>query len=334
MMTKAVVLEIKGNYAAVLADDGTVRKIRNAGYAVGQEIEFAAGARRSATMVRAAVAAAAILLAGGSGLYYASDTVFAYSTVTVSADDAEVELTLNRRDEVISAKALNDASEKAAEDLQVSKRKRKPLAEALTELTAEKETVEIDSVTSADEQRETALLESARKMLPERKPAEPKMEKEAIPQYDNKPAEQTSEPDMPDMPDMSESVPDKSGEPGTGRTDTMNTVRDEAAPRMQEENNEKTDSQDVPDAEKMTGHMEGSRDENLPDTEHTGEEPPIPDTADQEGQIPEAAPDIMAREQYEQAGLEPEAAPDMAREQYGQSGSGPEAGPGGGFDAR
>ena len=37
---KSVVVEIKGRFAAVLSDDGSMKKIKNKDYAVGQEVQI------------------------------------------------------------------------------------------------------------------------------------------------------------------------------------------------------------------------------------------------------------------------------------------------------
>ena len=120
-MRKAVVLEIREEYAAVLTDEGLVQKIPDESYAVGQEIALPdmPGRKEGHSAIRrprftrwyhAAAAAVVILAVSGGGLYYASENAFAYSTVIVTSDDVAMELKLNKKDEVVSVKALDEKS--------------------------------------------------------------------------------------------------------------------------------------------------------------------------------------------------------------------------------
>ena len=168
-MKKAVILEIRDGYAAVLTDEGLVEKIPDRQYAIGQEIVLPySGRRRRAGLYRAAAAAAVIVLAGGT-LHYASENAFAYSTVTVSTEDASVELTLNRKDEVVAVKALDEQSLEAAGNMNVSFIKRRPLAETLGELAGEDGQADV-FVGSRNEEHRLDLEKRVKKLLP---PAEP-----------------------------------------------------------------------------------------------------------------------------------------------------------------
>ena len=114
---KAVVLEIKNGYSAVLAEDGTVIKIKGE-YAVGDTIEVNTSGqtgqvsrfrKKTARFVAAAAAIAIIAVAGGG--YYTTAT--AASTVTYNAGDTEIILTLNHLDKVIKV----ESSDAEAEDI-------------------------------------------------------------------------------------------------------------------------------------------------------------------------------------------------------------------------
>ena len=178
-MNKAVVLEIKEEYAAVLTDEGFVQKIRNENYAVGQEIELTAaetadtgvkktGKNTGKTMhrwYRAAAAAAAVFVLSGSGLYYASQNVLAYSTVTVTTEEASMELTLNRKDEVVAVRALDEKSEETASEMEISVRKRSSLSDTLKKITDGHEQAEI-SVTSRNDERKEKLQNEVKEMIP------------------------------------------------------------------------------------------------------------------------------------------------------------------------
>lgn len=150
-MTKAVVLEIKEGYAAVLTEGGFVQKIPDRNYTVGQQIvlpetvkrnsaKTAAGrarktsgksGKRFAVRYRNVAAAAVLAIVSFGGFCYASENVMAYSTVTLSAEDTVVELTLNKKNEVVAVKALDEKSEAAVRSLEISFRKRKNLQEAM-----------------------------------------------------------------------------------------------------------------------------------------------------------------------------------------------------------
>ena len=55
---KAIIVEVKGKYAAVLTDDGIVSKIKNRNYEIGQEIVIK---NNSNKIIRLSPAAAASL---------------------------------------------------------------------------------------------------------------------------------------------------------------------------------------------------------------------------------------------------------------------------------
>ena len=178
-MKKAVVLEIKEEYAAVLTEEGFVQKIRNNAYAVGQEIDLdeiadqeeereerrGIAGNRFAGWYRGVAAAAAVFIISGSGFYYASENVFAYSTVTVTTDAASLELTLNKKDEVVAVKALDEESEETASALQISAMRRKPLSDTMDRITEGQSQAEV-SVSSRNTERRERLEEQVADMLP------------------------------------------------------------------------------------------------------------------------------------------------------------------------
>lgn len=172
---KAVVAEIREPYAAVLAQDGTFRKIRNNNYKIGQTIELTGeGLFSRKRLRRAAAAAAAVLVMSTATLWYSSENVMAYSTVTVSVDGSEVELVLNRRDEVIGAKARNESDAEAAETagrLEVSRFRRKTLENVLESI-SEEGNEEILAVQSRNSDREQKLEQKARNIIRKEYPEE------------------------------------------------------------------------------------------------------------------------------------------------------------------
>lgn len=120
---KAVILEIKQGIAAVLAEDGTVQKVKlptNGSYLTGDTIDTRdfkkAGSNRK-LIQRGLVAAAAVLLIVGItvGVYTgSSQTVYAMVTL----DGADIEYELNRENQVIAVNALSEEAESIVEALQ------------------------------------------------------------------------------------------------------------------------------------------------------------------------------------------------------------------------
>lgn len=101
---KACVVEIKGTLAAVLSDDGRIRKVKNRDYAIGQVIEM--GNRTLHFSVKTAALAACIAVV----VLLSSITAWAYCTPYnyVSLDvNPSIEFSVNRFDRVLSAKAVN-----------------------------------------------------------------------------------------------------------------------------------------------------------------------------------------------------------------------------------
>ena len=105
---KAVIVEIKNDFAAILSDDGRILKVRNNNYAIGQVIEMNQNklfkTRKFAAI--AASAAAFILLCGTSAWAYMTP----YSYVSLDVNPS-IEYSLNRFDRVLDVTAVNDDGE-------------------------------------------------------------------------------------------------------------------------------------------------------------------------------------------------------------------------------
>ena len=163
---KAVVLEVRDGVAAVLREDGTVEKVRQA-CEVGDTIELEERGRitsfpKRATRWAAAAAAAVVLVSGGS---YGYNNAYAYSYVTLDANPS-IEYVLNRKNEVLSVSALNEDAESIVEELNAEGVRGAALTEILEEtaallhrdeyLSADGEDCMLISVTSrGDRQRES-----------------------------------------------------------------------------------------------------------------------------------------------------------------------------------
>lgn len=110
-MKKAVVLEVKKGYAAVLSEDGTFLKIRRK-CSVGETIqiserEIKKGA--NAVLLRsvrtaAAAAAALFVFTAGAGGYYTTATAASYAYVEID-EDSTIEISLNHFGKVIKVRS-------------------------------------------------------------------------------------------------------------------------------------------------------------------------------------------------------------------------------------
>lgn len=125
---KAVVLEIKNGYAAVLTDDGSITKVKNDHYVIGQTLQINNSRmqlRKKVSMI--AAAAAAIIIMGTGTWSYASP----YSYVSLDVNPS-IEYTVNYFDRVIKVTAVNDDGEKIIENLTLGNLKNTTIKEAVT----------------------------------------------------------------------------------------------------------------------------------------------------------------------------------------------------------
>ena len=164
---KAVVLETRGEWAAVLRDDGVVEKIRRQ-CSVGDTIEISVGKTiqfpgRFAKMTAAAAAAVIILTGGG---LYGYNNAYAYSYVTLDANPS-IEYVLNRKNELLKVSALNEEAEEIVRALTEENIRGESLSQIVgqtTELLRENEYLEDEdnvlliSITSKGEKQAQELL--------------------------------------------------------------------------------------------------------------------------------------------------------------------------------
>ena len=116
---KAIILERRGDEAAVLCEDGTFVNRRVSGE-VGETVELGAEvvafpAKKKARWIRSAVAAALALTVTGGTLGYMGGTASAY--VSLDVEDSAIELTVNHFGRVIAVNAVSDDAEALAESL-------------------------------------------------------------------------------------------------------------------------------------------------------------------------------------------------------------------------
>lgn len=126
---KAIVVELRNNYAAVLSDDGCVTKIKNNHYEIGQEIQFTPTVipttRKAAMFV--ASAAACLLLSVGTWAYASP-----YSYVSVDVNPS-LEFSVNRFDRVLEVKAVNDDGQDILNSIPVDKLQNKSITDAISQ---------------------------------------------------------------------------------------------------------------------------------------------------------------------------------------------------------
>ena len=116
---KAIILERRGDEAAVLCEDGTFTKCRVSGE-VGETVELSAEVvafpdQKKTRWARSAVAAALALTVTGGTLGYMGGTASAY--VSLDVEDSAIELTVNHFGRVIAVKAVSEDAEELAESL-------------------------------------------------------------------------------------------------------------------------------------------------------------------------------------------------------------------------
>lgn len=119
---KAVVLEIKENWAAVLCEDGVVRKIKKGKLSVGDSLDISpesCGKILSLGSFRRYIAGSAtalFLLTAGAGGVYSYNNVWACSYVSLDINPS-IEYTLNRQNYVIKVKGLNEEGQGIVDEL-------------------------------------------------------------------------------------------------------------------------------------------------------------------------------------------------------------------------
>lgn len=126
---KAVIVDLQGKYAAALDETGSVLRIPNAAYTVGQEIALHDVPHARPNMRRriAATAAAAVLVLGlGTGTAYA----IPYGTVSLDATPS-LAYTVNCFNYVLDVKAENEAAEAVLSEVGKKNLRHRPITQAI-----------------------------------------------------------------------------------------------------------------------------------------------------------------------------------------------------------
>ena len=131
---KAVIVDLQGKYAAALDETGSVVRIPDAAYRIGQEIELhtVPSARPNMRRKIAATAAAAVLVLGlGTG------TAYALPCGTVSLDAASsIEYTVNCFNYVLDVKGADEEAETVLSEIGKTNLRHRPITQAI-EITVE-----------------------------------------------------------------------------------------------------------------------------------------------------------------------------------------------------
>lgn len=124
---KAVVVEIRGNKAALLSDDGCVVKVKNENYEIGQEVSFNMKKNISIKKKIAYFAASIAVVVGvGAATYYVPTT---YVSMDVNPS---IEYHVNMFDKVVSVKGVNEDGSNIIENVNEStKLENKSIEEAI-----------------------------------------------------------------------------------------------------------------------------------------------------------------------------------------------------------
>jgi hypothetical protein len=127
---KAVVVDIKDEYAAVLSDDGSIVKVKNKRYSKGQVIEMKTKKVHFTKKLALGVASAAVLILGSSVGAWAYTTPYFYVSLDVNPS---IEYTLNRFDRVIDIKAVNDDGQVILDKIDIKDLNNQSIEDAITD---------------------------------------------------------------------------------------------------------------------------------------------------------------------------------------------------------
>ena len=130
---RGIVIDFRDSYAAVLSDDGSIVKLKNQNYTIGQVIDlkeqsFYQAKKHTKWLASAISAAAVVCVLGTTAWAYATP----YSYVSLDVNPS-VEYSLNRFRRVLTVKAVNDDGKEIVEELGIKKLKNKPIEEAISQ---------------------------------------------------------------------------------------------------------------------------------------------------------------------------------------------------------
>ena len=129
---QAVIVEVRGRYAAAMTENGAFVRVKNAGYEPGQMVLLAAG--EPAVKKRARFTALASMAAGFLLLLFGGFMSFVTPAGVVSLDvNPSIEYSINFFDRVLDMTAVNDDGEKILEGMDKRALLYRPVDEAVDE---------------------------------------------------------------------------------------------------------------------------------------------------------------------------------------------------------
>ncbi len=124
---KAVVVDIKDEYAAVLSDDGSIVKVKNRSYSKGQVIEMKKKINFTKKFALGVASIAVLVLSSSVGAW-AYTTPYSYVSLDVNPS---IEYTLNRFERVIDIKAVNDDGKVILDQIDIKGLKNQSIEDAI-----------------------------------------------------------------------------------------------------------------------------------------------------------------------------------------------------------
>ncbi|MBD7910280.1 anti-sigma factor domain-containing protein [Clostridium cibarium] len=113
---KCIVVEIKNKNAVVLSDNGSIIKVKNDNYQIGEEIQMKRSIVKKSKIKIVAVAAGLIVFLTGASGVYAYNKPYAYVSLDVNPS---IEYTVNALDRVIDVNAVNDDGQEIINNIDV-----------------------------------------------------------------------------------------------------------------------------------------------------------------------------------------------------------------------
>ena len=125
---KAVIVEIRGNTAVLLSDDGCIVKVKNQNYELGQEVKMSMKKQFNFKKLASFAAAACLvlLISGGVAAYYTPTT---YVSLDVNPS---IEYAVNMFDRVLSATGVNDDGSEIIDEIELDNLKHKNIQNAIS----------------------------------------------------------------------------------------------------------------------------------------------------------------------------------------------------------
>lgn len=126
---KAIIVEIKNGFAAVLSDDGNISRVKDKNYELGQVITVKKQMVHITKKLAIGVASAVILFLSSSAGVWAYTSPYSYVSLDINPS---IEYTVNRFDMVIDVKPVNDDGEEILSQINLNNLNNKKISDAIT----------------------------------------------------------------------------------------------------------------------------------------------------------------------------------------------------------